>query len=368
LMFDENGVYIYKRLSKITDYSTPVREFETRGMFECAGEKLSRFFTASLSTKNSKFYLPVYNNPSASSDSYHQFDITYCHISGSGSSYTQDGVDILPAKTMYRKYMLECFGSNQGKFRFKNNANGDYFYVIHLDRYCFQNGIDVGNFQLGLMPLSSSINQLVNTGSGYSADVSSSQLFTLIDNSNDIKQGVIEREEIQDFYYLVSGSLSNGIYDEPDQNAWGVVFPKAGVIILDGVVLDQSCSFNTVTASIDGDNIRKLFVSVSGSSTVTHGRSRTQDFFGRSVDEKLVETYFCRLEPDEYNYSTNYTYVSGSEGFLQYNYFAKNPMSYITSIGLYNNNRQLLAVGKLKTPLKKDSNTSYIFHVNVRLN
>jgi hypothetical protein len=49
-------------------------------------------------------------------------------------------------------------------------------------------------------------------------------------------------------------------------------------------------------------------------------------------------------------------------------YFQDNPQTYITSIGLYNSNNELLAIGKLKRPLLKNKNKSYIFEVNMRMN
>jgi hypothetical protein len=45
-----------------------------------------------------------------------------------------------------------------------------------------------------------------------------------------------------------------------------------------------------------------------------------------------------------------------------------NPKSYITTIGLYNKKRQLIAVGKLKNPILKTSGDEVIFQVRVRLN
>lgn len=368
LTLDDNNVYVFKRISKITDYSTPVVKHRTYGMFSCNAEKFDSYYTQSLNTKVSKYYTSVSSVLNGIGDN-HCFDISYAHISGSGSSYVENSVNLLPSKTMYRKYMLECYGTVDGKFPFKNNVNGDYFYTIQLDRRLYMDGIDLGNFELRLGPITSSVNQLVNTGSGYRFDHTSSTLFSLIDNSSDSKQQVSDKENVSDFYYLVSGSIRDGIYDDPTQDAWGVVFPKMGLIILDGVVLDKSCSFNTVTASIDGDNCYKLFLAMSGSTTKTYGRPNTTgSFFARSIDTALTETYFCRVEADDFNYSSNYTYTSGSDGFFKYSYFENNPSSYITTIGLYNNQKELIAVGKLPRPIEKNDGRLYTFQVKVRLN
>lgn len=365
---DEDDVYSFKKLSRVSDYSIPTMNYKTRGLFKCDDEKLSTFHTGSLTDKNKKYYIPVYNNPQNSADSYHQFDISFAHISGSGSKHIENEEDLLPSKTMYRKYLVECFGTNKGKFKFKNGKNGDYFYAIQIDRSLFKDRLDPGNFELCLAPLSSSANQLYNTGSNFSLSQTSNTFFTLIDESKDTREVITNKEGIYDYYYVTSGSLREGIYGEPEDDAWGIVFPKMGLIILDGVVLDQSCSFNTVTASLDGDNIRKLFISISGSATTTLSRTDTGSFFARSTEESLVETYFCRANYYEFNYSNNYTYVTGNKGEVNNLMFRREPNSYITSIGLYNKNNDLVAIGKLPKPLLKNEGTEYIFQVRVRVN
>ena len=355
---DDNSIYVFKKISKIADYDLPTVRYKTSGLFRCTGEKLSTYHSGSLTEKQQKYYLTVFNEAQGTTDSYHQFDITYCHISGSGSSYVEGEIDYYPAKTMYRKYMLECFGHTNGKFPFKNGKNGDYFYVIQLDRTQYKEKLDAGNFELALCELSASGTTTHNT---------STRFFTLIDESKDSKQEIVTQEGIQEFYYVTSGSLRDGIYSESGDDAWGVVFPKMGLIILDGVVLDQSCSFSTVTSSIDGQNSKRLFLAISGAAVPTAYRP-SGSFFARSFETFLTETYFCRAEPTEFNLSTNYTYVSSSNGALKYDYFKNRPSAYITTIGLYNRKIELLAVGKLRNPILKSEGKICTFEVVVKLN
>ena len=191
----------------------------------------------------------------------------------------------------------------------------------------------------------------------------------MIDESGDTLQKITDSGGHQEYYYISSGSLRDGLYGETSDDAWGIVFPKMGLIILDGVVLDQSCSFNTVTASfIDGDNSRKLFASISGSATRNVVRTFSGSFFARAAESDIVETYFCRVEHSEFNMSTNYTYATGSDNTLAYEYFKKDPNAYITTVGLYNRSRELLAVGKLRNPVLKNDGNVYVFQVRVKLN
>ncbi len=361
--------YSYKKITKPRDYAGPFYRYITEPLFKCESEQLSTFHTGSANSLHSKYYIPIFDGISSENTSYHQFDISYAHISGSGSSYMLDQyTDAYPAKSMYNKYLLECTDKKIGKFPFKNNVNGDYFYVIHFNRELFKDRIDPGNLQIHLSPIVSNPIQSINTGSNFYANNSSSVVYSLIDDSSDGDNYYSEFEDTRDFYYLVSGSLNQGIHNKSGDNAWGVVYPRKGIIVLDGVVLDQSCSFNTVTSSIDGDNTRKLFLSISSSATQTAYRTVTGSWYGRSAEETITETYFCRVARNELNYSNNLTYKSGSYSLIRYPEFYEYPKVYVSSIGLYNDRRELVAIGKLKTPILKKDTEEYVFQVKVRLN
>ena len=55
---------------------------------------------------------------------------------------------------------------------------------------------------------------------------------------------------------------------------------------------------------------------------------------------------------NKYNYSSNPTYTSGSQIRVK-SVSTDEPVSYITTIGLYNASNELLATAKLSEPLKK---------------
>lgn len=370
---EEDGVFVDKVFSNVIDVSLPTSKNRTYPLWKCNSEKLNTFFTSSNGEKLDKYYLSIYDGEPTNVRSFKEFEISYGHIDGSGSLYLQNGINLMPSKAMYSKYKVDTFGIVSGSFgdvtpfTFKNGIEGRSVYFIQFDRDMFKDMVDPGNFQLSLAPLSSSSDQLINTGSNFYVDPSSSITYTLIDDSIDTKQRNTDQFSLRTHYNLVSGSLKDGAYGEPEDNSWGMFFPQSGLIVLDGTVLDQSCSFNTVTASIDGDNIRKLFLSISGSSAYSDNRIVTESFFARSAERNLVQTYFCRANSEEFNYSNNPTFVSGSDNSIKNLYFVKEPQTYITSIGLYNRQRELIAIGKLKRPLLKKLNTNYVFEVRVRI-
>ena len=70
-----------------------------------------------------------------------------------------------------------------------------------------------------------------------------------------------------------------------------------------------------------------------------------------SSSYEIFETqYKCTVGSEEYNYTNNPTVVSGSQG-QPYDYVTGSYFSpYVTCVGLYNENTQLVAVGKLSFP------------------
>ena len=115
---------------------------------------------------------------------------------------------------------------------------------------------------------------------------------------------------------------------------------------------DASTNFasalNTAEISASADGMRKRIKNISFNNTV----------------ELNSAIYFCRLAHNEFNYSGNPTYLSGSQIRVK-NATTDIPISYITTIGLYSANDELLAVGKLSEPLRKDSNIELTFRARL---
>jgi len=74
--------------------------------------------------------------------------------------------------------------------------------------------------------------------------------------------------------------------------------------------------------------------------------------------------YFCRANHNEFNYSSNPTYLSRSKIRVK-SIASDEPVSYITTVGLYNNNNELLATAKLSEPLKKTPSNEFVLRVRL---
>ena len=92
---------------------------------------------------------------------------------------------------------------------------------------------------------------------------------------------------------------------------------------------------------------------------------RGADFQARSAEIVSSNHYFLRLNNREFNYSNNPTFASGSEGQLSNADFENDPKVYVTTVGLYNDMNELLAVAKLSRPLEKSFSKEALLRVRL---
>jgi len=168
-------------------------------------------------------------------------------------------------------------------------------------------------------------------------------------------------------YNLVSGSLISGVYNSSAPHYYGTVYPEYGVIIADGNVLDQKLAFKTnVSSSKEGNNHFAMYHAMSGSAlTSSILTSDPFGFYARN-SEKITSThYFVRVKNSDYNFSNNPSYVTGSDGQIAQATFIGDPKTYITTVGLYNDRTELIAVAKLSKPLLKSYSREALIRVKL---
>ena len=291
------------------------------------------------------------------------FSVAYGHYAGSGSATSGGQVGDTPTKAIYGQYRsmlldgLADSGSADGRdelFTLENGTDLQHIYVVNFNRARFKDKLDPGNFQLNIAELNGAAHaNLYYTGSNVAVS-SSNKVISLIDDSGDANDSLGYEGIALPVRNLVSGSITNGVYNPSAPHYYGLVYPDNAVIVIDAATLNLSASFNTVTGSgVAGDNSMKLFKSISGSALLGTGYG----FTARSVEKKEVAYYYVRVRPASANYSNNPTFVSGSNNEIRDKKFVNNPNVYVTSIGLYNRNLELLAVAKMSKPIKKNFNS-----------
>ena len=75
--------------------------------------------------------------------------------------------------------------------------------------------------------------------------------------------------------------------------------------------------------------------------------------------------YFCRANHNEFNYSSNPSYLSGSKVIVKADDIMMPPRSYVTTVGVYSADNELLAVAKLSEPLRKDPTNELTLRVRL---
>ena len=160
--------------------------------------------------------------------------------------------------------------------------------------------------------------------------------------------------------------------------ACGLIYYQAGIAIVSASVFGSLLVSGSAIADGGTGNVIQMgpVGSTSGSTVIESltgsAISASCDFlrnriynmsFNNSVELNST-VYFCRTNHNEFNYSSNPTYLSASRLVVKNN-AAENPVSYATTVGLYSPDNELLAVAKLSEPLKKDPTNEFTLRVRL---
>lgn len=138
----------------------------------------------------------------------------------------------------------------------------------------------------------------------------------------------------------------------------GIVYYQAGVMVLTASVFGGGSAFSgssTVEETLVSSSIQTMADSI---------RRRWEDLDFNNTVELNSTIYFCRINHNEFNYSSNPTYLSASQIRVKETSLEA-PKSYITTIGLYSSTNELLAVAKLSEPLKKTPSNELTLRVRL---
>ena len=313
---------------------------------------LTDYYTSSLQVASNQgdFYYNVYQADTGSSSAAVQFSIAYCDMEGSGSSFYNSGVTgSSPSRTNYGQYRTLVLGDENANFIF-GNTTGSYFYAINVERARYKEKLLPGTMTLHLKNNSNTISL---------TDDSKLQTSTTFTDAGRV-------------YNIVSGSAGT-VYTGSNANGWtdnagsyGMFLPDVGLILLSGPALDATygaaggIGLATVRGFDNNDNNpEKLFNAVSESGVAGDG------FLLNSEETLASDFIFVRAKNSEFNYSENPSFISGSTGAVLFDGFIDNPTTYITTVGLYNDNNELLAVAKLSRPLLKDFTKELLVRVKL---
>jgi len=159
--------------------------------------------------------------------------------------------------------------------------------------------------------------------------------------------------------------------------ACGLLFYQAGIAVLSGSIFNDAedggiLSGSSGTVALGSTTGETGFNSITSSTiqvTVDALRNRLYNLQFNNTTELNSTIYFCRVNNTEFNYSSNPTYLSTSNGpseiVVKNGEAGNDPLSYITSVGLYSADNELLAVAKVSEPLKKDPSNELTLRVRL---
>jgi|MDTB01.1.fsa_nt_gb hypothetical protein len=320
----------------------------------------------------------VYDYPYLSSSANHIFDLTvgYDESSGlSGSTSVQNSKKI-NLYNQFAQVLLGYTGSANTVEIFEsdldigdNNNQMTECIFVNFSRLLQKDQIKPGSFSMvvGTGSWSGSFNRMQG---GKSA------LVTLTDKSASAT-GTGTKNEIGGDYGVLFASGSDdktfGRGYQENNKAFGVVFYQAGIAIITSSVftVQGSGAANPLTSfyTLDyGSNHTQTFKECLTGSAISAScdaiRHRISNISFNNTTEINSKIYFCRVPHNKYNYSSNPTYTDGSKIRVK-SKASDTPVSYITTIGLYNASNELLAVAKLSEPLRKDPTNDITLRVRL---
>tara|TARA_B100000287_G_scaffold330252_1_gene314910 strand:- start:5953 stop:6963 length:1011 start_codon:yes stop_codon:yes gene_type:complete len=311
------------------------------GIFSGGSGTLTSFYTASSQGQATGSHLQIYHQDPATNAATAeiQFALGYAHFNGSGSAgnttkLTTGGRD---SAAMYRQFSNVLLPPLTEKFTFTSapSASED-FYFVSFNRARMREKIDPGNWEL-----------VVGTTH-------------LIDDSGATNNPTVN--EGGRVYNVVTGSLETGTgvintaATSQTGGSIGSFYPDLGIILLNATHMDDVAGMGTGrNTDAFADNPKKFFNKI-----VTGGK-----FQVRREEEISSTNFFCRVNNKRYNFSSNPTFFTGSDGSLTNSTFFKDPKVYITQVGLYNDDNELLAVAKLSKPILKSYSREAIIKVKL---
>ena len=158
------------------------------------------------------------------------------------------------------------------------------------------------------------------------------------------------------------GILYTGSAPYTDGTGVGLLYYQAGIAVLTASVFDGT--FGAPGATYDTSSINTVLTGAQISSSCDGFRNRMNNLAFNNTTELNSTIYFCRANTSDFNYSSNPTYLSGSKIRVK-DQETDSPISYVTTVGLYSADNELLAVAKLSEPLKKDPTNEFTLRVRL---
>lgn len=235
---------------------------------------------------------------------------------------------VSPAEIVFGQYRSLVLGDEDSEFRFGNTrvdstgeVYADSFIALSVDRARFREKLDPTTCRIEIADLV------------LAPDISANRRY-------------MDAGRVFDLAEVVEGEGGTITYHYPDEEgssaatSYGYFLPDIGVILFN---TSNNCEFFT-DPEVWVDDTEKI---ETFKDLIKSIKLRSQE----TVTSNFV---FVRARNAEFNYSTNPSNITGSAGNIRHDVMINQPQAFITTVGLYNDANDLLAVAKLSRPLIKD--------------
>ena len=353
---------------------------------------------ADLNIKNYShgIFQSVFDYPYLSSSANHIFDMSAGYASGSslsGSGFLQNAKKV----NIYNELSQILVGFDETGSVRNFDEDGDLtggtkvreVLFLNFTRLLQKDEVKKGSFtiELGtsgsllnpfatrvtLSDISGATSYKVNSPAGeYGILYANNSVGTTLKNADTVTQTKAGLIFYQAGIAVVTASIFSGSFPDTvmtDGDTAGGTCDNDGLGLLSasisGTLFDGRPSASPTVPMISGTNDINDILSASAiSGTCDILRHRLYNIQFNNTTELNSTIYFCRANHNEFNYSSNPTYLSASKLVVKNN-SQDTPVSYATSVGMYSPDNELLAVAKLSEPMKKDPSNE--FTIRVRL-
>ena len=343
-------------------------------------------------TSSGWFHFDVYNQNATGSDAEVQYSVGYGNRVGSGSpDFTNDSGShgMNASRATYGAYRNLVFGDETQNFQFHTHTPDD-IYVININRARYKQSLKPGTLNL---QLSASLHNSPTTPT----------IIRLTDDSVTTK-GSAKLTNLGRQFNIVSGNsgiMKGTTLQQTDSGSFGLFYPDAGVIILNPDAFGQNPPLDLMVGGLEKYGVSAAAKEDSGSFLTPNRRtgdlsnyngqlngtgaglnedgnngyqnnpemlmraiSGAGNFIVDSQEKITSQYYFARAKNFEYNYTINPSFTD-TRGNLNFSSMINNPVTYITTVGLYNDSSELVAVAKLSQPVVKDFTKEALIRVKL---
>ena len=336
------------------------------------GELLaSAIITESIANDNETYYVGISHVSSSTTTEFH---VAYGNVNGYGGN--SDGGNVKsPTEVIYKQWANILLAPSEVTGGFKISQAGSHadalsgkdegIYVLIGERAQQLDRLNKKNWTIFLTG---------SKGDHASTPTGTTTLKLTDDSTGDSPTAT----PMGDRYNIVSGSDGTVSGSGATHRTFGWYYPDAGALVFSENELSQSMPGNFLGMGSEDvvefvgatPAINEKFQGFAGPSGSDKNMNTALRFVNclksgqtngdvgklkfRDEEDQISTQYFCRIKSGHMNFSNNPTFVSGSLNELRHTSMKVNPCTYITQVQLFNPRGDIVAVGNLSTPLKKN--------------